>query len=112
MEAQKIINLLNDSSNEDLKFTTKKWYFTNSESKGNYSHENPIKFWTKSIESNICDYSDASILVTGNITVNNADDTTKIAIAFKNCSPFRKCRIETNETFIDETDHINIAMLM
>ena len=88
----------------------KKWYFTNSESKGNYSHKNPRKFLTKSIESTICDYSDASILVTGNITVNNADDTTKVA--FKNCSPFRKCRIEINETFIDEADHINIAMLM
>ena len=38
MEAQKIINLLNDSSNEDLKFGTKKWYVIDSESKGNYLH--------------------------------------------------------------------------
>ena len=40
-----------------------------SESKGNYSHENPIKFLTNSLESSLCDYSDAYILVTGNITV-------------------------------------------
>ena len=26
METQKIINLLNDSSNEESKFATKKWY--------------------------------------------------------------------------------------
>ena len=26
METQKIINLLNDCSNEESKFTTKKWY--------------------------------------------------------------------------------------
>ena len=40
-----------------------------SESKGNYSHYDPIKFLTKSIESNLCDFSDAYILVTGNISV-------------------------------------------
>ena len=36
--------------------------------------ENPIKFLTNSLESSFCDYSDAYILVTGNITVtpNNA----------------------------------------
>ena len=67
METQKIINLLNNSENEYSKFVTKKWYVIDNESKGNYSHENPIKFLTNSLESSICDYSDAYILVTGNI---------------------------------------------
>ena len=31
METQKIINLLNDSSNEESKFATKKWYVIDSE---------------------------------------------------------------------------------
>ena len=44
METQKIVNLLNNAENENLKFATKKWYIIDSESKGNYSHENPIKF--------------------------------------------------------------------
>ena len=35
----------------------------------NYSHHNPIKLITKSIESSLCDYSDEYILVTGNIVV-------------------------------------------
>ena len=69
METQKIVNLLNGSDNENSKFATKKWYIIDSESNGNYSHHNPIKFLTKSIESSLCDYSDAYILVTGNITV-------------------------------------------
>ena len=69
METQKIVNLLNGSDNENLKFATKKWYVIDSESKGNYSHENPIKFLTSSLESNLCDCSDADILVTGNMTV-------------------------------------------
>ena len=69
METQKILNLLNGSDNENPKFATKKWYVIDSESKGNYSHPHPIKLLTKSIESSLCDYSDAYILVTGNITV-------------------------------------------
>ena len=52
MKTQKIINLLNDSDNENSKFATKKWYIDN-ESKGIYSHHNPIKFSTKSIESSL-----------------------------------------------------------
>ena len=67
----------------------KKWYVIGSESKGVYSHENPIKCLTSSLKSSLCDYSDAYVLVTGNITVAAADDNTKVA--FKNYAPFRRC---------------------
>ena len=110
METQKIVNLLNGSDNENSKFATKKWYVIDSESKGNYSHHDPIKFLTKSIESSLCDYSDAYILVTGNINVTGGDNNTKVA--FKNWAPFKKCRREINETFVDDAEHINIAMPM
>ena len=46
---------------------TKKWYVIYSEPKGKYSHHDPIKFLTKSIESSLCDYSGAYILVTGKL---------------------------------------------
>ena len=110
METQKIVNLLNGSDNENSKFATKKWYVIDSESKGNYSHENPIKFLTSSLESSLCDYSDAYILVTGNINVTGGDNNTKVV--FKNCAPFEKCRTEINGTFVDDAQHINIAMPM
>ena len=90
METQKIINLLNGSDNENSKFATKKWYIIDSESKGNYLPNNEIKFLTSSLKSNICDYSDAYILVTGNINITGDDNNTKVA--FKNCVPFKKCR--------------------
>ena len=83
METQKIVNLLNTSENEYSKFATKTWYVIDSEWKGNYSHENPIKFLTSFLESSICDYSDAYILFTRNINVLNGDNNTKVA--FKNC---------------------------
>ena len=108
METQKIVNLLNGSDNENSKFATKKWYIIDSESNGNYSHHNPIKFLTKSIESSLCNYSDAYILVTRNIHVTGGDNNTKVA--FKNCAPFKDCRTEINDTFVDFADFINITM--
>ena len=80
------------------------------ESNDNYSDENEIKFLTNSLESNLCDYSDAYILVTGNITVTGGNNNTRVA--FKNCAPFEKFRTEINETFVDDVQHINIAMPM
>ena len=75
-----------------------------SESKGSYSHHNPITFLTKSIDSSLCDYSDTYILVTGNITVtrtiagaggNPTQRNQLLAaatqVAFKNCPPFENC---------------------
>ena len=99
MESQKISNLLNGSSNENSKFVTKKWYVINSETNGNYSHKNPIKSLTISLESNLCDYSDAYILVTGNITATPNNAATQVV--FKNCAPFEDCRTEINDTFLD-----------
>ena len=125
METQKIVNLLNGSDNENSKFATTKWYVIDSESKGNYSHENPVKFLTNSLESSLCDHSDAYTLVTENVAVTR---TTAAAagidplrkqplnaatqVVFKNCAPFKDCRIEISNTFVDYADFINIAMPM
>ena len=88
----------------------KKWCVIDSETKGSYPHHNPITFLTSSLQSSPCDYSDAYILVTGDITVTGGNTNTKVAI--KNCAPFEKCRTEINDTFVDEADFINIAMPM
>ena len=66
METQKIINFLNDSSNEESKFTTKKGYaIDNQATKGKYKQDDTIKFEKETIKSSLCDYSGAFILVTG-----------------------------------------------
>ena len=92
---------------------------------GGYSHHESIKFLIKSIESILCDYSDADILFTGNITVTRtiaaASDnllqrkqplTAATQVAFKNCAPFKDCRTEIGGTFVDYADFINITMPM
>ena len=109
METQKIVNLLNDSSNYLSKFATKK-YVINSESNRNYAKENPIKFITNPIESSLCYYSYAFVLVTGDINVEGGNATTKVA--FKNYTPFKNCKAEINDIFIDEADYIYIAIYM
>ena len=110
METQKITSFLNDSSNEESKFATKKWYvIDNQKAKGKYNQNNYIRFRTETIKQSLCDYSDAYILVTGDITINagnNAD------VAFEECAPFSTCKTETNDVFIDEANNIYIAMHM
>ena len=109
METQKIVNLLNNTENGYSKFPKKKWCIIDSESKGNYSHESPTKCLINSLESSICDYSGAYILVTGNISVTPNDAATQVI--FKNCAPFEKYRTEINETFVDEADLLILQCL-
>ena len=108
METQKIVNLINGFDNEKSKFTTKKWYIIDSESKGNYLPDNEIKFLTSSLESNLCDYSDAYVLVKETINVTGGDNNTNVV--FKNCAPFKDCKTEINDTFVDYANFINIKM--
>ena len=92
MRLQKITNVLGNADNESLTFATRKWYVINDQNNTDYGDgdENgtTIKFETKVIKSNLCDYSDAYILVTGDITATGGDANTKVA--FKNCVPFTK----------------------
>ena len=46
MEYQKIINLLDNKSNQDAKFRTKNWVEINDESKGTYNTRAQTKFQT------------------------------------------------------------------
>ena len=110
METQNIINLLNDSSSEESKFATKKWYVIDiQKTKGKSKQSDTIKFETETIKSSLYDYSDAFISVTGNITVAADNDAN---VAFKNCAPFSICTTKIYDIFVDEANHIYIAMPM
>ena len=76
-------NLLNHGN--DFKFVTRKWNIVNDNSKANYEAENEMVYNTEVLKSNLCDYSDAYILVSGDITVTVVEVT---QIAFKNYAPF------------------------
>ena len=118
MEYQKIANLLDNASNQPSKFRTKNWVEINDESRGTYAVYKQIKFKTSMLRSSLCDYSDAYILVKGNITVNNtaadgaAANNTNKKVIFKNCAPFTDCISKINNTQVDNAKDIDIVMPM
>ena len=118
MEYQKIANLLNNETNQPYKFRTRNWVEINDDARGTYYFNKQIKFKTSMLRSSLCDYSDAYILVKGNITVNNtaadgaAANNTNKKVIFKNCAPFTNCISKINNTQIDNAQYIDIVMAM
>ena len=70
------------------------------------------------LRSNLCDYSDAYILIKGNISVNNtaadgaAANHINKKVIFKNCAPFTNCISKINNTQIDNAECIDTVMPM
>ena len=115
MGNQKIINLLNKNDTELSKFSTKKWYIINDQNNRSYGDGtnkkgDTIKFEAKVTKPNLCDYSDAYILVTGKISITGSTDTTKAA--FKKCVPFTKCVTNINDEYVETADNLDIIMPM
>ena len=113
MESQKIINLLDSNDNESQKFATKRWYIINDQNTSNNAYGNgedgtTTKFETKVIKPNLCDYSDAYILATGNIRNKPANSV----VAFKNCAPFRTCDVTINDEHTGKAEDLDIVMPM
>ena len=108
METQKITNLLNKSDLDSKKFVTRKWYIIDSQTTPPYGIGYPIKFDTKLIKPNLCDYSEAYILVKENIQNKPANSS----VCFKNCVPFRTCSSYINDEFLETAKEIDVTMLM
>ena len=110
--------MLNDGSNKPSKFRTRNWVEINDDIRGAYSPNKQIRFKTAMLRSSLCDYSDAYILVKGNITVNNtaaevaAATNTNKKIIFKNRAPFTNCVSKNNNTQIDDAEYIDIVVPM
>ena len=71
MEFQKIIDLLYITSDYKKlpRYVTKKWIEVYDQSEKNYNVNKEIRFKTSMLRSDLCDFSDAYIVVKGNITV-------------------------------------------
>ena len=114
METQKILNLLSDSDNESSKFATRKWYIINDQNNRQYGkgneNDSTIKFETKVIKPNLCDYSDAYIIVTGDITAEGGNANTNVA--FKNYAPFTRCVTHINDVHVETAENLDIIMPM
>ena len=118
MENQKIINLSDKIDTDSKHFATKKWYIINDENNTNYGvnkdtgEDNPdtIKYDTRVLKPNLCDYAEAYILINGTIREAAIDGNTRLAL--KNYAPFIKCNLEINDEHVDTAENLDIAMPM
>ena len=118
MENQKIINLLDKIDTDSKHFATKKWYIINDENNTNYGvnkdtgADNPdtIKYDTRVLKPNLCDYAEAYFLVDGTIRAAVADTNSRLAL--NNCAPFTKCNLEINDEHVDTAENLDITMPM
>ena len=123
MEYDKINNLLLSEDNESeklSKFFTREYVGVNSLSNA-YNKNKSIRFKTSMLRSNLCDYSDAYILVKGTITVtapganNNANDIKdkrNRPVILKYHAPFVSCLTRINGELIEYIDDLDIVMSM
>ena len=90
MEFQKIENFLNTKSHENLpRFITKKWAEVYDQSEGD-NVKKEIRIKTSMLRSDLCDFSDAYIVLKGDITLEDDNDGNKQNknIVFENNAPF------------------------
>ena len=71
-----------------------------------------IAFKTSRLRSDLCDYSDAYIVVKERITVGGNSDANKRnkKLTFKINGAFRPCISKISNTFIDNEEDLDIAM--
>ena len=113
MEYNKINNLLlseDDESEQLSKFVTKEYVKVNSLSK-TYDENKSIRFKPPMLRSNLCDYSDAYILVEGIITVtgNHPRDRQNRPLILK-INAFVSCITRINGELIEHADDLDIVM--
>ena len=66
------------------------------------------------LRSDLCDYSDAYIVVKERIRIRGPDNANRIIkkLTFRNNAPFRSCISKINNTFIDNAEDLDTVMAM
>ena len=113
-------NRANEMSEQLSRFVTREYVRVNSLS-NTYNENKSIRFKTPMLRSNLCDYSDAYILVKGTITVmapgvnnnaNNIRDKRNRPLILKNNAPFVSCITRINGELNEDADDLDIVMSM
>ena len=113
MEHQKITNLLDTTPDEMPRFITKKWVEVHHQSSDLETSKasKPIRFKTLMLRSDLCDFSDAYIVVKGKITVTNPyNDAYNKKLAFKNNTLSVSCILKIDNTLIDNAEDLDNVM--
>ena len=95
------------------RFVTKKWIKVYDKSGGNGNVNKETRIKALMLRSDLCDFSDACIVVRGLITVTNPDIAKKKkATAFKNNASVINCIANINGIEIDNAEDLNVVMPM
>ena len=91
----------------------KKWSEVYDQSERDYRVNKEIGIKTPMLRSDLCDFSDAYIVVKGEITVTNPNNAKRNkAVAFKNNAPFINCISKINGVQIDNAEDLDVVMPM
>ena len=122
MEYEKIAKLISydeESPDNISKFTNKKLVEVYDQTdNADYRENKQIIFKTPMLRSDLCDYSDAYIVVKGNInlTVNRLNqinvDSYDQRVTFKNNAPFMSCITKIKSELIENAEDLDIVMPM
>ena len=94
------------------RYVTKKWIEVYYQSEKNYSVNKEIK--TPMLRSDLCDFSDAYIVLKGDIALEGDNDANKRNknLTFKNNASFISCIIKINGIKIDNAVDLDVVMPM
>ena len=120
MKYQKITNLLDTTSDNVHRFITKKWIEVHDQSSSagdRFKPSKQIRFKTSVLRSDLCDFSDAYIVVKGTMTLTKTNgreiiDIRNRFLAFKNSAPFTNCISKINNVLIDNAEDLDVVMPM
>ena len=96
MEHKKITSLLGKTTLELPRFVTEQWVEIFDRSDGSYNLNKDIRFKTSQLRSDLCDFNDAYIVVTGKITATNPGN----------------CILKINNQLIENAQDLDVAMSM
>ena len=113
MEYPKTTNLLDATFDNVPSFFTEKWveiYDQSGSAEYRHKKSKQIRFNTSMLRSNLCDFSNAYIVVKGTITVNPNEANYNKKLVLKNNAPFTSCILKINNTLIDNPKDLDTVM--
>ena len=114
MEYQKIINLLGNIPDNIPRYITKKWVEIYVQSGGTYNVNKEVRCKTPMLRSDLCDFNETYIVVTGKVTVTNPNNnnTYDKKLALKNNAPSFSCILKINITLVENAEDLGVVMPM
>ena len=115
MEYQKSKNLVDNIPDNVPRFITKKWIKVHDQSRETCNTNKQIRFKTSMLRSDLCDFSDAYIVVKGIVTVSADErdrDEMNRQVILKNNAPIISCISKINGVLVENAEDLDFVIPM